>query len=292
MNCNRRVSTGIAVVAFAGALGTQALAAQKKEDIILAELRQIQVQLSQLQTSHAALKSALDALNASSEEQMSSSMKTLADSKLSLEDLRKDISILTARVDDANGRIGNLHQALASMRQSQQPLVMIGLEDEGATTEGEQQGDTMTSAQDVLSSVVMTGGVSVTDIYSQARIDYTQGRYKLAISGFKDVLDMDPRGDLADNAHYWTGEAYIAQRQHELALKEFDLIIRDHPDSNKRSDAYLKKAITLELMDRRSEAMLMYELVIEQFPQSPQQRVARRKLEEIMRTTLPDSEGE
>lgn len=283
MNRIRWVSTGVAVVVLAGALGTPVLAAQKKEDIILAELRQIQVQLSQLQTSHAALKGALEALNARSDEQTSSWAKTLADSKLSLEGLEEDISILTARVDETNGRIGNLHQELASMRQSQQPLVLMGLEGE--------EGEAETPAQDVPSPVVMTGGVSVTDIYNQARIDYTQGRYPLAISGFKDVLDLDPGGDLADNAHYWTGEAYIAQRQHQLALEEFDVIIRDYPDSNKRPDAYLKKAITLELMDRRSEAMLMYELVMEQFPRSPQQRVARRKLEEIMRTTRPDPEG-
>ena len=291
MNRNRRVSIGVAIVTLAGALGTQALAAQKKEDIIIAELRQIQVQLSQLQTSHAALRNALEALNARSDEQTSSWTKTLADSKLSLEGLREGISILTARVDDANGRISDIHQELASMRQSQQPLVMIGLEDEGAAGDDAKQGEDKTSIQDVPSPVVMTGGVSITDIYNQARTDYTQGRYKLAISGFKDVLDMDARGELADNAHYWTGEAYIAQRQHQFALEEFDLIIRDYPNSNKRSDAYLKKAITLELMDRRSEAMLMYELVIEQFPQSPQQRVARRKLEEIMRTTRPDPEG-
>ncbi len=291
MNRIRWVETGVAVLVLAGALGTPVLGAQKKEDIILAELRHIQVQLSQLQTSHAALKDALEALNARSDEQTSSWAKTLADSKLSLEGLQEDISILTARVDETNGRIGNLHQELASMRQSQQPLVMMGLEGEEGAAEGAMAGEAGTSAQGVPSPVVMTGGVSVTDIYNQARIDYMQGRYSLAISGFKDVLDLDPGGDLADNAHYWTGEAYIAQRQHQSALQEFDVIIRDYPDSNKRPDAYLKKAITLELMDRRSEAMLMYELVIEQFPRSPQQRVARRKLEQIMRTTRPDPEG-
>jgi tol-pal system protein YbgF len=283
VNGIRWVSTGVAVLALAGVLGTPVLAAQKKEDIILAELRQIQVQLSQLQTSHAALKDVLEALNLHSDEQASSWAKTLADSKFSLEGLEEDISILTARVDETNGRIGNLHQELASMRQLQQPLVVMGLEGEEGAAE--------TSTQEVRYPVVMTGGVSVTDIYNQARIDYTQGRYPLAISGFKDVLDLDTGGDLVDNAHYWTGETYIAQRQHQLALEEFDVIIRDYPDSNKRSDAYLKKAITLELMDRSSEAMLMYELVIEQFPRSPQQRVARRKLEEILRTTRPDPEG-
>jgi tol-pal system protein YbgF len=128
---------------------------------------------------------------------------------------------------------------------------------------------------------------SVTDVYNQARIDYTQGRYSLAISGFKEVLEVDRRGDLADNAHYWMGESYLAQRQHQLALDEFDEVIRDYPESNKRPDAYLKKAMTLEEMGRRSEANLMYELVIEQFPRTNQERVARRKLEELMRSTVP-----
>jgi tol-pal system protein YbgF len=124
----------------------------------------------------------------------------------------------------------------------------------------------------------------VIDLYNEARNDYTLGRYPLAISGFKDVLELDKRGDLADNARYWMGESYLAQRQLELALAEFDRIIRDYPNSNKRPDAYLKKAMTLEEMGRRAEANTMYELVIEQFPRTTQERVARRRLEDLMRS--------
>jgi tol-pal system protein YbgF len=286
VNATRWVSTSVAVVAFVGAMGTSASAAQKKEDMILAELRQIQAQLSQLQTSHAALKAALDDLNARADEQTSSWTKTLADSKLALEELHEDLSVLSARVDETNGRIGNLREEVASLRQAQQPLIVADAEPE-EEAQADDGGADEAESQEEAAPVVVTGGVSVTDIYNQARIDYTQGRYPLAISGFKEVLDIDPRGDLADNAHYWMGEAYIAQRQYDRALEEFDTVIRDYPESNKRPDAYLKKAMTLEFMDRRSEAMLMYELVIEQFPRSPQQRVARRKLEEIMRTTRP-----
>ena len=43
MNRIRWVETGVAVLVLAGALGTPVLGAQKKEDIILAELRHIQV---------------------------------------------------------------------------------------------------------------------------------------------------------------------------------------------------------------------------------------------------------
>ena len=256
--------------------------AQRDRDSIMAQLRQIQAQLSQIQSSHAALKQAVDELTAASAAQQDSLRKTLADGNVALERVERDLSILSARIDETNGRIGNLQQEVVSMRQNQQPLLLPPLE----TTDGE--GETSAESPDnAPSPPAVAAGPSVTDIYNQARIDYTQGRYALAISGFQDVLASDPRGDLADNAHYWVGESYFAQRQYDRAIDSFDTVVRDYPNSNKRSDAYLKKAMSLENMDRRSEAMLMYELVIEQFPRTQHQRIARSRLEGLMRTTPP-----
>lgn len=253
--------------------------AQRDRDAVMALLRQIQAQLSQIQSSHATLKRAVDELTAASAAQQDSLRKTLADGNVALERVEQDLSVLSAQIDETNGRIGNLQQEVASMRQNQQPLL---LPIETADGEGEASAQSPDDAPPVVAA-----GPSVADIYNQARIDYTQGRYALAISGFRDVLDSDPRGDLADNAHYWVGESYFAQRQYERAIASFDTVVRDYPDSNKRSDAYLKKAMSLENMDRRAEAMLMYELVIEQFPRTQHQRIARSRLEGLMRTTPP-----
>ncbi len=257
--------------------------AQKKEDIILAELRQIQAQLSELQTSQAALKTVVDSLSAGSAEQQDSLRKNLADSKIALERVQQDMSILSERIDETNSRLAGMREDLVTLRETREPIVIPETE----PTPGE---DASKPAQSGRSEpapppVAVAASPSYIDIYNEARNDYTQGRYPLAISGFKDVLELDKRGDLADNAHYWMGESYLAQRQNDLALAEFDKIIRDFPQSNKRPDAYLKKAITLEEMGRRSEANVMYELVIEQFPRTTQERVARRKLEDLMRTT-------
>ncbi len=275
--------TSLAVaLAVAGASGTEAGAAQKKEDIILAELRQIQAQLAQLQTSQAALKSVVDALSAGAGEQQDSLRKTFADSKIALERVQQDMSILLERIDETNSRLGGLREDLFTLRQSREPLVLPATEP--VPTAPDSTSGQTPAVETPAPPAVVAGGPSVIDIYNEARNDYTQGRYPLAISGFKDVLELDKRGDLADNARYWMGESYLAQRQHELALAEFDVIIRDYPKSNKRPDAYLKKAMTLEEMGRRSEANVMYELVIEQFPRTNQERVARRKLEDLMRS--------
>jgi len=268
--------------AVAAASGSSTGAVQKKEDIILAELRQIQAQLAALQTSQAALKSEIEALSAGAAEQQDSLRKTFADSKIALERVQQDMSILSERIDETNSRLGGLREVLVTMRQSREPIVIPATQPvltEAGSTSGQPP-----AGEAPAPPVALSAGPSVIDIYNEARNDYTQGRFALAISGFKDVLDLDKRGDLADNAHYWMGECYLAQRQHDQALGEFDKIIRDYPQSNKRPDAYLKKAMTLEDMGRRSEANVMYELVIEQFPRTNQERVARRRLEDLMRT--------
>jgi len=222
-------------------------------------------------------------LSAGATEQQDSLRKTFADSKIVLERVQQDMSILSERVDETNSRLGGLREDLVTLRQNREPLVLPATEP--VPTEA---GSTSGQARPVATPApppVVTAGPGYIDIYNEARNDYTQGRYPLAILGFKDVLDLDKKGDLADNAHYWMGESYLAQRQYDLALGEFDKIIRDYAQSNKRPDAYLKKAITLEEMGRRSEANVMYELVIEQFPRTTQERVARRKLEDLMRST-------
>ncbi|HXV62220.1 MAG TPA: tol-pal system protein YbgF [Vicinamibacteria bacterium] len=273
--------TCLIAIALTGAASVAS--AQKKEDIILSELRQIRALLAELQTSQAALEAAMKTLQAQADERESAERKTIADSRLTLESIQRDLSVLSERVDETNSRLGNLGQEIASIRASQQPLVVPPV-DVGS---GEAGAGEVEAAEESPPPAVAAAVPSITDIYNQARIDYTQGRYPLAISGFKEVLELDRSGELADNAHYWTGECYLNQNQFERAIEAFDTIIRKYPDSNKLPDAYLKKAMTLEQMNRMSEALTNYELVISQFPRSPQERVARRRLEALMRTTIP-----
>jgi len=273
------IVTATAVMA-AWSLSSPSLAvAQRDRDVIVADLRQIQAQLSQIQTSHAALQAAIESLTVQTTDQRDALRKTLADSNVTLQRLEQDLSILSARVDETNGRIGDLQQEIGSMRHTQ-PLIIPPME---AAEDGGDSAD----VDGAPIAPVMVAGPSITDIYNQARIDYTQGRYALAVSGFEDVIASNGRGDLADNAHYWIGECHFSQRSYERAIESFDSVVREYPDSNKRSDAYLKKAMSLESLVRRSEAMLMYELVIEQFPRTQHERIARTRLEELMRTTPP-----
>jgi septal ring factor EnvC (AmiA/AmiB activator) len=99
-------------------------AAQKKEDIILAELRQIQAQLAQLQSSQAALQRTVEALVDEASNREEGMRKTFADSKLTFERIEQEMSVLSERVDETNERLGILGQEVSSLRLSQQPLVI------------------------------------------------------------------------------------------------------------------------------------------------------------------------
>ncbi len=285
MNKHFMITTAI-VIAIANSFISIADSAQRDRDNIIAQLRQIQAQLQEIQNSNSTLAQVVLELKAQYEGQQYTLQKTLADSKLSIEELNHDLSILSARVNETNERVGNLRQELSSMRQSQQPLLLPtpgndSEEDSNNTTEdGEIDPDATPEPPTVL-------GPSVSDIYNQARLDYTQGRYALAVSGFEDVITTDKGGDLADNAHYWIGESYLAQRQHTKAIGSFDTVINEYPDSNKLSDAYLKKGIAFQSIDKIEEAMAIYQLVIDQFPRTPYESIARSRLDELMRTTLP-----
>ena len=54
-------------------------------------------------------------------------------------------------------------------------------------------------------------------LYDQSAQDLTQGRYGLALQGFRDFLRRFPTSDLADNAQYGIGESFFAQSQFDSA---------------------------------------------------------------------------
>lgn len=276
--------TWLAIVGLSGTALSGVALAQGDSERILAELRQIQAQLMELKQSQTTLGNEIRTLQQSNVESQQSMRKTIADTAVTLGSLRDNMSVVSSRLDETNQRLQTVQNEMNSARFQQQPLLVPADEGEGETID---LGADPTGAQSE-PPPVMAQGPSSTDIYNQARTDYTQGRYPLAISGFKEVLSMAPRGDLADNAQYWIGECYLAQNRFQQALDVFDVVIREYPDSNKLGDAYYKKATALESMDRRSEAMVMYELIIDQFPSSNLERLARRKLESLMRTTRPN----
>lgn len=105
--------------------------------------------------------------------------------------------------------------------------------------------------------------------------------YPEAIVRLREFVQRFPHHDYADNAQYWLGEAYYAQRQYDQALAELRLVGERYPGGNKVPDALLKVGYChLAMGDRESAAAALRELV-RAYPRSEPAALAARKLEEV-----------
>jgi tol-pal system protein YbgF len=117
------------------------------------------------------------------------------------------------------------------------------------------------------------------ELYSQAYADYARGNYDVAIQGFTQYQRHPAAAsDLLDNAQYWIGESYYGKKSFGEAIAAWDTLFRDYPSSDKLPDAHVKKAMALEKMGRRRDALREYRFVMDRYPNSPAARIARDHL--------------
>ncbi len=105
-----------------------------------------------------------------------------------------------------------------------------------------------------------------------------QGDAVVASRQFQDFLQAYPNSKLAPNAWYWLGESYYITQNYALALKSFDILNQQFPDSSKVPDALLKTAychIELKEMDKGKKEL---EQLIAKYPNHPVADMARGRL--------------
>jgi tol-pal system protein YbgF len=95
---------------------------------------------------------------------------------------------------------------------------------------------------------------------------------------YQEFLRLFPESELSDNAQYWIGECHYAKKQYPPAVEAWNLLLREYPSSDKLPDARFKKAVALERLGRRREAVAEYRQVVERYPNSEAGRKAREKL--------------
>ena len=118
-------------------------------------------------------------------------------------------------------------------------------------------------------------------IYDNAYLDLNRGNYSLALIGFQDYLNRDPESDLSDNAQYWIGECYYAQRQFGRAIEELAVVDRSYPLGDKVPASLLKIGYSyLQLDDRKAAKEILRDL-INRFPMSDEAAQARAKIQTL-----------
>jgi tol-pal system protein YbgF len=125
------------------------------------------------------------------------------------------------------------------------------------------------------------GGGSPRAIYDAAYQDLTRGNHGLAILGFQEVLAKFPTSELADNAQYWIGESYYAQKDFKQALAEFQKTVQAYPQGDKVPAALYKTALCQQQLGDKGAARTTLQGLVDKYPQSEEARLARSKIQEL-----------
>lgn len=114
--------------------------------------------------------------------------------------------------------------------------------------------------------------------YQQAYESLRNGHNARAIAEFNALLGKNPKGEYANNAQYWLGEAYRVNQDIDSARKAFSSVIENYPGSSKVPDALLKLG-TIEVEQKNPVKAREYlTRVTVDFPSSTAARLAAKKL--------------
>jgi len=116
------------------------------------------------------------------------------------------------------------------------------------------------------------------ELYDMAVNDLTQGRYGLALSGYRDFLRRFPDSPLGDNAQYGAGECFFAQARFDSALVEYARVDERWPQGDRAPASLYKAGLCQERLGRTAESRRTFEDLITRFPQSGEAQLARDRV--------------
>ncbi|MCK4547899.1 MAG: tol-pal system protein YbgF [Candidatus Eisenbacteria sp.] len=179
-----------------------------------------------------------------------------ADHEADISDLRGENSMTRTNVADNRDRLTSLTQRLEAL-------------------EHRMAGASLPAGTDTTHSV---GPTEMIQAYDRAYLDFTRGKYELAIMGFSEYLKDYPNTERADNALYWIGECHYVQGDYDSAVSAFQKILDTYPKGNKAPGAMLKIALAEANRGRESAAVGALKTVIERYPGTPEAEHAKAKL--------------
>ena len=95
--------------------------------------------------------------------------------------------------------------------------------------------------------------------YSDAYNLLKEGKIDNAVMAFKQHINDYPAGNYTANCHYWLGEVYLLKRNLEQARQSFTIVVEDHPDHRKVTDATFKLGTVYHSLGNNDKAKSLLE---------------------------------
>lgn len=121
-------------------------------------------------------------------------------------------------------------------------------------------------------------GPTPAQLYDQATQDLTQGRYTLALQGYREFMRRFPDAGLAPSAQFGVGECFFAQAQYDSAAVEYARVDARWPTGDRTPAALYKRALSEDRLARSADARRTLEDLVRRFPSSSEAQLARDRL--------------
>ncbi len=239
------------------------------------DIERLQVQINGVEkkvdalASQASSREEVQKLNENLGKQSSALLRSNAEIGTKFDEMNHDMQNLAAKLDDVSRRLREVSEQLA---QAQARTA-------GAAPAPPLPGGAQGPPAPAPGSAVM--GASPADVYKQATADYQRGRFDLARQGFQEYLETYPKTDLSDDAAYWIGECYAAQKKPREAIAAWEKMIKLYPDSDKGAAAHLKKGLAHLELGEKAQAIVELQFVVHEYPGSDEAKSARQRLRSL-----------
>lgn len=115
-------------------------------------------------------------------------------------------------------------------------------------------------------------------LYDQATRDLTEGRYPLALRGYREFLTRYPNVELADNAQYGLAECFFAEAAFDSAAVAYEAVGQRWPRGDRTAAALYKLGLCQEKLARTADARKTFQDLVARFPTSGEAGLARERL--------------
>lgn len=266
----------IALLAFSGCFATQRdiLDLSEQNDNITLQVHNLKKLIGTIQANQADLNDKLGALH-----------RDVLSLNENLKDNRDSMSRLSAKMDDlgavVGGKVASIDKSMAE-KLAQEAAERRKIEEKQKTIEQQVKKTAEEEAARREAAQKAAEGPTPSEIYHQARTQLSQGKHDMAAQGFGVYLQKYPKGELADFAAYYLGDALSAQEKWEPAARQYAFVLDKHPNSELTPAARLRYATCLiKLKMPEKEARQYLESIPQDFPGSPEAKRAAELLKTL-----------
>ena len=194
--------------------------------------------------------------------------KLRADILTDLETIDSRLDQLDAQIADVGDRLDRISRRVGAGRGDITPVKPESLP---GTRPEPAKADTAKPIPD-------TVGLAEDQLYNTAYLDFTRGKYDVAISEFRQYLGSFSQTDNADNAQYWIGECFYSLGKLDSAEAGFKQVMAGFPNGNKVSAAEYKLGLVYLAQNRKPEATNQFHRVVREYPGSSEAKLAQERL--------------